>query len=500
MKLISAKTMFALAVSAASITAAVPTLAQDSLTIGVVSDPVTLDPAAMASFFEVSVQYALHEPLLHSTPELNVEPGLASYDQIDATTYNFTLREGLTFHDGTVLDAVAVKANFDYMLDAQNGSPRRNELGPIKSVEVTGDRTFTIKLESPFAPLLQVLSNRAGMMVSPAARAALGDDFASKSAGAGPYKVAQWDKNSQLVLEAFDGYWRGEPEIKTVVYQPIADEAVRLTNLRSGAVQLVDTVPPQAVAQLETDASVIVKQTPGVGFNAFAFNTTKAPFNDVKVRNAFQRAIDQNAILQAVYFGYGDVAYGAIPPAHQWVYDADFKPFTYDAEAAKALLAEAGVTTPVNVAITVTNTPAQVRTAEVMQAMASQAGFNVTINQIDSSSLISVLREGGFDLAASPWSGRTDPDANMFNYFTIGGSNNFAGYESEAVDRLLRQARGETDQAARAALYRQIEQTLAEDAPLLFVSHPTTIQASVANLDWQQWPDGTLRPQFAQFE
>lgn len=500
MKFITPKTLFALAVSAASLAAAVPALAQDSLTIGVVSDPVTLDPAAMASFFEVSVQYALHEPLLHSTPELNVEPGLASYEQVDATTYNFTLREGLTFHDGTVLDAVAVKANFDYMLDAQNGSPRRNELGPIQSVEVTGDLTFTIKLETPFAPLLQALSNRAGMMVSPTARAALGDDFAAKAAGAGPYKVAQWDKNSQLVLEAFEGYWRGEPEIKTVVYQPIADEAVRLTNLRSGAVQLVDTVPPQSVAQLETDASVTVKQTPGVGFNAFAFNTTRAPFNDVKVRNAFQRAIDQNAILQAVYFGYGDVAYGAIPPSHQWVYDAEFKPFGYDPEAAKALLADAGVTTPVDVAITVTNTPAQVRTAEVMQAMASQAGFNVTINQVDSSSLISVLREGGFDLAAAPWSGRADPDANMFNYFTIGGSNNFAGYESQDVDGLLRQARGETDQAARAALYRQIEETLAADAPVLFVSHPVTIQASSADLDWQQWPDGAFRPQFAQFE
>lgn len=500
MKFTSAKALLALTVSAFTLSAAMPTWAQEALTIGVVSDPVTLDPTAMASFFEVSVQYALHEPLLHSTPELNVEPGLASFEQGDATTYNFTLRDGLTFHDGTMLDAAAVKANFDYMLDPASGSPRRNELGPISSVEVTGDLTFTIKLQSPFAPLLQALTNRAGMMVSPTARAALGDDFATNAAGAGPYRVAQWDKNAQLVLEAFPGYWRGEPEIKKVVYQPIADEAVRLTNLRSGAVQLVDTVPPQSVAQLETDASVSVKQTPGVGFNAFAFNTTKPPFDDVKVRNAFQRAVDQKAILQAVYFGYGDVAYGAIPPSHQWVYDADFQPYSYDVEAAKALLAEAGTETPVDVSITVTNTPAQVRTAEVIQAMASQAGFAVTINQVDSSSLISVLRERDFGLAASPWSGRADPDANMFNYFTVDGPNNFAGYDSAAVDGLLRQARGETDQAQRAALYREIEATLAADAPLLFVSHPVTIQASAANLDWQQWPDGAFRPQFAQFK
>lgn len=500
MKLVSRNALLALTVSTLSLAAAVPAMAQETLTVGVVSDPVTLDPAAMASFFEVSVQYALHEPLLHSTPELNVEPGLASFEQIDGTTYNFTLREGLTFHDDTPLDAAAVKANFDYMLDPANGSPRRNELGPISSVEVTGDLTFTITLETPFAPMLQALTNRAGMMVSPTARAELGEDFATMAAGAGPYRVVQWDKNSQLVLEAFPGYWRGEPEIERVVYQPIADEAVRLTNLRSGAVQLVDTVPPQSIAQLEGDASIVVKQVPGVGFNAFSFNTTEAPFDNVLVRQAFQRSIDQQAILQAVYFGYGNVAYGAIPPSHQWVYDPEFKPYSYDLTEAQSLLAEAGVSAPIDVAITVTNTPAQVRTAEVMQALAGQAGFNVTINQVDSSSLITVLREGDFDLAASPWSGRADPDANMFNYFTIGGPNNFAGYESQEVDDLLRSARTETDQSVRATLYRQIEETLAEDAPLLFISHPVTIQASAANLEWQQWPDGAFRPQFASFE
>jgi peptide/nickel transport system substrate-binding protein len=493
-------TFLALTVSILPLVTAVPALAQETLTVGVVSDPVTLDPTAMASFFEVSVQYNIHEPLLHSTPELNVEPGLASFEQVDATTYNFTLREGLTFHDGTPLNAEAVKANFDYVLNPDNGSPRLGELGPVSSVEVTGDLTFTITLETPFAPLLQALTNRAGMMVSPTARAELGDDFAAQAVGAGPYRVVQWEKNSQLVLEAFPGYWRGEPEIDTVIFQPIADEAVRMTNLRSGAVQLVDTVPPQSVAQIETDTSIAVKQTPGVGFNAFSFGTTKAPFDNVLVRQAFQRSIDQQAILQAVYFGYGNIAYGAIPPSHQWVYDPEFKPYEYDIEAAKALLAEAGVSTPIDVSVVVTNTPAQVRTAEIMQALANQAGFNVTINQIDSSSLITVLREGDFDLAASPWSGRADPDANMFNYFTIGGSNNFAGYESEAVDGLLRQARSETDQSVRADLYREIETQIAEDAPLLFISHPVTIQASANSLDWQQWPDGAFRLQFANFK
>ena len=228
-----------------------------TLTIGVASDPVTLDPALMASFFEVFVQYNLHEPLVHVTPDLKIEPGLASVQMSDNLTYRFTLKPNLTFHDGTPIDAAAVKANFDRMLDPATASPRRSELSPIDQVEITGPLTFTIKLKMPYAPLLQVLSNRAGMMVSPTALKTLGPDFATKAVGAGPYRVVSWTKNSELVLERFPGYWRGPAPIAQVVFRPIADETVRLTNLRSGTIQLVDSVPAQSVAQLGREQSTI---------------------------------------------------------------------------------------------------------------------------------------------------------------------------------------------------------------------------------------------------
>ncbi|MFT6446592.1 MAG: peptide/nickel transport system substrate-binding protein [Sulfitobacter pontiacus] len=475
--------------------------AQDTKTleVAVVSDPATLDPALMASFFEVAVQYNIFEPLLHITPDLEIEPGLASYEMPDGTTYVLTLKDGLTFQDGTPLDAEAVKANFDRIMDPALGSPRLSELGPVESVETTGPLEITIKLTDPYAPFLSVLANRAGMMVSPTAVANLGEDFATQAVGAGPYKVASWTKNAELVLEAFDGYWRGAPEIKRVVFRPIADETVRLTNLRSGTVQLIDGVAPQLVPQAQGDAGLNVKSVPGLGFSAFSFNTTAAPFDNVAVRKAFAMAIDPEVIVQAAFFGAASPAFGPIPPSIPWAYDDTLTDTRNDPAAAKAALEEAGVALPVAVEITVTNSPIFVRIAQIMQAQAGAAGFDVTINQIDSTSLITVLRGGTFDLCMSPWSGRPDPDGNMFNYFTMDGSNNFAGWKNEEVDSLLKDARIETDQPARATLYQKAQLIIADELPLLFTAFPNNLQASVANLEWMQYPDGALRLQFASF-
>jgi len=148
----------------------------------------------------------------------------------------------------------------------------------------------------------------------------------------------------------------------------------------------------------------------------------------------------------------------------------------------------------------VTNSPAQVRTAEIMQAQANQAGFKVEVRQIDPTSLITVLRQKDFDLCMSPWSGRSDPDGNMFNYFTTGGPNNFAGYASQPVTELLAKARSTADQGERAKLYRSAERQIAEDAPMLFLTFPATLQASVSALDWVQYPDGAFRIQLAKFK
>ena len=169
-------------------------------------------------------------------------------------------------------------------------------------------------------------------------------------------------------------------------------------------------------------------------------------------------------------------------------------------DAARKLLADAGITTPVPVTITVTNSPALVRTAEVLQAQANQAGFKVEIKQIDATSLITVLRSKDFDLCMSPWSGRTDPDGNIYNYFTKAGPNNFMSYQSDKVTDLLEKARSAATQTERAKLYREAEAQIATDAPMLLLTFPATLQASTKSLNWLQYPDGAFRLQFAKFQ
>jgi peptide/nickel transport system substrate-binding protein len=476
---------------------ALPARAQGAartLAIGVVSDPVTLDPAFSGSFFENQVLYNLHETLLVAAPDGSVSPGLASYAQPDAQTYAFTLREGLTFHDGTPLDAAAAKANIDRYLDPAVGSIRRSEFGPVREIAVTSPLTFEIRLSAPYAPLPLVLTNRAGMMVSPTAVKALGADFAARAVGCGPWKLASWTKNSELILEKFDGYWRGRDHgFDRLLFRPLPDETVRLANLRSNTLQLVDSVPPQTVAALGREQALRVSQVPSLGFNAFAFNCTRAPFNDKRLRQAFTAAVDTAVIQRVVYFDTGRPAGGPLSPAVPWAFDAALPARGGKPEEAKALLQQAGATTPVPVTITVTNSPAMVRIAQILQAQAGAAGFKVEVRQIDPTSLITVLRQRDFDLCMAPWSGRYDPDGNVFNYFTKDGPNNFAGYADDALTGLLQQARAVAGQADRAALYQQAQRILAENCPMLFLHFDAIIQASSAKLSWTQYPDAVFR-------
>jgi peptide/nickel transport system substrate-binding protein len=176
-----------------------------------------------------------------------------------------------------------------------------------------------------------------------------------------------------------------------------------------------------------------------------------------------------------------------------WAFDPDLPARGNKPAEAQALLKAAGVTTPVALKITVTNSPTQVRIAQVMQAQANAAGFKVDIQQIDPTSLITVLRARDFDLCMAPWSGRYDPDGNLFNYFVKDAPNNFAGYDTPPLTAMLQDARIRADQSERKPIYWQAQRMIANDCPMLFLHFDATIQASVANLHWTQYPDAVLR-------
>jgi peptide/nickel transport system substrate-binding protein len=464
-----------------------------TLTVGVVSDPVTLDPAFFASYFELYAQYLVYEPLLTMTPDLKVVPGIASYSKVDDLTYNFDIKPGVTFQDGTPFDAAAAKFNLDRMLDPKNGSPRRSDLGPVASVDVTGPLAFSVKFSQPYAQFPLVMTNRAGLFVSPTALQKLGADFAAKGVGAGPFKVESWTKNGQLVLASFDNYYKGKPPLDKIILRPLPDETLRTTSLKSGDVQLTDSVPPQSLSSVTAGGSIAVADLAGLGFNAFSLNNTRPPFDDRKVRQALMYAVDKDVVSKVAYFNTGSPAYGAVPPPVRWAFDADFKPYKRDIAKAKQLLADAGHPDGVAFAITVVASPLQLRIAQIIQVQAQEAGFKVSVRQVDATSLITVLQKRDYDICWSPWSGRPDPDGNMFNWFTKDGPNNFAGYKSDAVDALMRKARVTADQDTRAVMYKEAQQEISDDAPMLFLHFDSTLQGSSKKLHWTPYPDTAFR-------
>lgn len=465
-----------------------------TLAVGIVSDPVTLDPAFAGSFFENQVLYNLHETLLVVQPDGTLMPGLAEdWAWRDPLTLRLSLRAGLRFHDGTVLDAEAVCANIARLTDPATGSIRRADFGPFAGVRAVNGQVVEMTLSEPFTPLPYALAGRAGMIVSPTALAKLGADFGFRAVGCGAFRLVSWTRNAELALEAFPGYWRGAGHgFELLSFRALPDETARLANLRSGTVQLIDAVPPQAVGGL-TAAGLHVGQMPSIGFTAFSMNCTRPPFADRRVRQAFVAAIDPEVVHRIVYFGTGRVVHGPISPAMGWAFDPGFAPPGRDGARTRALLTDSGVAVPVAITITVTNAQQMVRTAQVLQAQAADAGFAVTVRQIDPAGLLSVLQKRDFDICMSPWSGRYDPDGNTFLWFSNGAPFNFAGYDSDVVTSLLRQARRTADRGERAGLYRRAQALLAEDAPVLFLHSDAILQASSPELAWTQYPDGAFR-------
>ena len=252
-----------------------------------------------------------------------------------------------------------------------------------------------------------------------------------------------------MVLSAFDGYHKGRASLDKVIIRPIPDETLRTAFLKSGDLQLVDIVPPQSLAQIKTDASINVADIPGLGFNAFSINNTVAPFNEKRVRQALLYSVDKDVVNKVAYFNSGSPAFGPVPPPITWAFDPNFTLYKRDVAKAKQLLAEACHPDGVPFAITVVASPLQLRVAQIIQAQVQEAGFKVSVRQVDATSLITVLQKKDFDISWSPWTGRPDPDGNMYNWFTKGGPNNFSGYSNDDVDSLMKKARASADQTER---------------------------------------------------
>jgi peptide/nickel transport system substrate-binding protein len=474
--------------------------AQTTLRIGLAEDPDILDPTMARTYVGRIVFAAVCDKLFDIDEKLNIVPQLAlSYEtSADGKAMTIKLRPGVKFHDGEPLDAEAAKYSIERHMSFP-GSYRKSELANVDHVEIVDPLTITLVLKTPYAPLIAQLTDRSGMMVSPKAAKEAGDKFGLHPVCAGPYKFVERVQQDRIVFEKFADYWNKDNVfIDKIVYLPIVDATVRLANLKSGGLDLMERVLATDIKDVRADPNIVLTTAPELGYLGLTINIKNdkskgALSQSEKVRQALDFAIDREALNQVVFNG-------EFTPGNQWVspqhpyYQTAFPVRPRDVEKAKALLKEAGVPLPVTVDMMVPKGAENEAVAQVIQSMAAEAGFDLKIRVIEFATSFKDATAGNFQIFEINWSGRIDPDGNSYVFLHSGAPQNDGGYSNPDADKLMDDARLVADPAQRKAIYEKLTKIVLNDEPIIYIYHRKLLIAHTKKLDgYRPMPDGLVR-------
>jgi peptide/nickel transport system substrate-binding protein len=476
-------------------------LAQSHLRIGLAEDPDVLDPTLARTYVGRIVFASICDKLFDIDEKLAVVPQLALGQETsaDGKTVTIKLRPGVKFHDGEPFNAEAAKYSIDRHL-TMKGSFRKPELGSVDKVEVVDPMTIRLILKEPFSPLLAQLTDRAGMMVSPKAAEAAGDKFGLKPVCAGPFKFVERVQQDRIVVEKFADYWNKDNIfVDKITYLPIVDGTVRLANLRSGGLDLIERVLATDIKSVRDNPKLKLIKAVSLGYSGITMNLANGPkadtpfAKDVRVRRAFELSLDREAINQVVFNG-------EFVPGNQWInpQNSYYQPSVpipkRDLAKAKAMLKEAGVTLPLTLDLMVPNGPENRAVAEVMQSMAAEAGFDLKIRVTEFATSLKQAEDGNYQLFLIGWSGRPDPDGNSFVFQTCKAPQNNGNYCDPEVDAAHAEARSKSDPAERKKAYETVTRKTLAAGPILYLYHAQVLLAHSDRLEgFKPMPDGLVR-------
>lgn len=468
--------------------------ASGTLRIGLNEDPDALDPARGGTFVGRIIFAATCDKLIDTDAQNNFVPQLAtawswSPDNLVLTV---TLRDGVTFQDGEKMDADAVKANLERYRSAQI-SVRKGELKPVSSVEVVDPRTVRLHLSQPYAPLVAVLADRAGMMISPKA---LSGDVSQHLVCAGPFRLTERVAQDRIVVDRFPGYWNAAAiKLDRIVYRPQPDTTVRLVNLQAGQLDMVERLGPTDVATVKKNPNLRLISQTALAYYTMSINlAADSPLKDPRVREALEASIDRVALNQVVYDGQF-IPSNQFEAPHTRYWDSDHPVPPRDLAKAKALLKQAGQEHP-TFTLLAGNSPVEQQVGQVIQSMANEAGFDVKLQTAEANALVAAAKAGNYQATVVIWSGRPDPDGNVAIWLACDGFLNWGKYCNPKFDDVLARARGVTDVAQRQALYRQLVDIYTADRPHLVLYHAKWLWALSDKVSgFVPTPDGLIRPQ-----
>lgn len=455
------------------------------LVMALSAEPDRLDPTTSSSLYTRYVMQTMCQKLYDIDANGEIIPQLATeLPEVseDGLTVRIPVRDDAVFADGTPFNAEAAAQTIDRGVNLE-GSSRKSELGPIEKVVAVDDTTVEVTFSKPFAPLTAALADRAGMILSPKALEEKGEAFGDSPVCVGPFKFVERVPQTSIKVERDPLYYDAENvHLDTITYRIITDSNIRAANLRSGDVQVADTISTQDVDELMNEEGIGILQVGSLGYQGITVNVGNtdgvgaAPGvidtpigSDPVVRKALSMSIDREALVQSVFNGYHQTACSPVSPASPFTSPASEACPEYDPEAAKSMLEEAGIETPYKLEMQVSNNPDTIRFAQALQAAVADGGFEIEILPVEYSTLLDVQDRGDYEILQLGWSGRVDPHGNMFNFLSTGGGANYAGYSNPDVDELLTQASQTNDIAERADLYGQAVTQVQEDNPIIYL-------------------------------
>ncbi len=465
--------LFLAGVTALAGTAGLPAIAQEAakrggvLKVAAPSNPSSLDPATGGSGFDHSILWTIYDTLIEwDYATLAPKPGLAKWSFPEPTRMVLDLVPGVKFHDGTVLDAEAVKFNLDRGR-ADERSNIKADLASISAVEVTGRLQVTLRLKAADAALPAILSDRAGMMASPTNIGALGADTNRKPIGAGPWKLVRWADNETVVVARNNSYWRpGRPFLDGIEFSIIPESSTALRAVTAGQLDMAYQLPARLKPIIEKARGVETVAAPTLYCIQLYLNYARGPLNNVKVRQALNFAINRETFIKAAMGGLGEVATMTLPKSH-WAYDPSVATlYPFDPGKARTLLAEAGFKEGVDIHIGCYTDQDSVQRSEVVDAQLKAVGFRVQFTRGTLPEITGQFfgTEKRFDALLSAWTGRPDPSMTYAALYAEGSYYN-AGRESDPkLMDLLRESRQSEAIATRAAVFAQVQRFAMENA------------------------------------
>jgi peptide/nickel transport system substrate-binding protein len=444
------------------------------LNVAIGGEPDQLDPHKTSAYYSFEVLENVYDTLVEPDQNLQMQPSLATGWKIskDQKMWTFTIRKGVKFSDGTPLTAKDVAYSYHRIIDDKLSSAYK--FAEVTSIQAPDPQTLVVKLKQPMPNLLSSLGSYKGMAIVEKKNVESGA-IKQDPVGSGPFKVASWQNGDSIKLVRNPYYWGPKPKISGVDYTFVKDPTVALQNLESGEVDWTDNLPPQQISSLKSNNDIVVKSTPTSDYWYMALNEKKKPFDNRDVRRAISFAIDRNSIVKAAKFGNATVNETAIPKTSAWYYD--YSPYDYNPTKAKALLKKAGVSNLSMDLMVTSEYPETVSAAQVISDELSKVGITVKIRNLDFATWLDDESKGDFDSFMLGWLGNIDPDEFYYSQHHTGGAFNFQGYSNPKVDKLLDQARTETNQATRKQLYDRAAKMIVDDASYIYLYNPDVATA-----------------------